>query len=1026
MKDTVYFQLFGTPQIFLNGQPILFSFSKINALLYYLVVNKTASRDEVAGLLWVNKSEKSAKKNLRNTIYQANKVLGDDYIVSPNKTILTLNESLEIESDINSFLSNPVAHFDLYQDDFLKGFFLKDSEAFDLWVVKMQNFYEQRFVQTCYQKIEQDLHNNELTHVEENIRRLIAIDEFDERNYQLLMQYYQDNQRFGKVIETYYELSSLLEQELGILPNSETKAIYEKTLAIVNHKKQHKIRKASTLFFGRTAEIEQLETNFNLFSQDQPYHSALIVGDAGVGKSALSKRVLTNVQEDFHILEVSCYQAEKDHLLRPWRGLIEQITQIIEEECLVDCTLWQETVAKFFPSLTNAPQEADYIETEIKSNINYLSQVILEVLQKISKTKKMIIFIEDIQWMDVQSIGLLTSLMLHVKHGEALFLLTLRTGYQTDIENFMATVINYEKLLTIRLAPFSKQETIAFVQKQLGNLPIDTMTMNHLFDYTEGNPFFLVEYIGLLKMNMNLDVMTVKMQDAIKNRFSYLSPVEKEVVDIVSYFYDMAPISLIAQLLGKDQLVIINAIDRLVNKNILEEKLYEEESHASFTHVKLREFIYLNQSVAKKRILHGKIAVILEEQVPLESSDPLLLSKIAYHYRKAKQELKSLEYELAYLQNFFKFQHELFPVYNRQEIRGNRTIDVEQEYTFERFRNIRQQLADLEAHHEQTEKYQLLLVKFLYLEGRYLIHCGDYNQGIENIQRVIFKSKSFHNEEYLLEGYRQMIYYYIQTDNAVDMFHYIELAMNASIKANNHESIGILLRLKGLYYLMSGDKEQAERLFYESITTFTITEAIKKKYAVNIAAAYDYLAEIERLRGNVNQSVAIQEKALALCEGTGVYSSLVVFYVDMGIALFAQKNYMRAREYFEKAQNLYTKLPSLWKKIQLNAYTALIDLQEENYEAVHKFLINSKEYLDTFSNPRDAGIVYFVKALVKHQLVHQQIADKPLAVLLAHSESYYYEKATASLSVYRDRYELQVLEELFTKLLPSTSVNESV
>ena len=41
-----------------------------------------------------------------------------------------------------------------------------------------------------------------------------------------------------------------------------------------------------------------------------------------------------------------------------------------------------------------------------------------------------------------------------------------------------------------------------------------------------------------------------------------------------------------------------------------------------------------------------------------------------------------------------------------------------------------------------------------------------------------------------------MIYYYIQTDNATDMAHYIDLAMDVAITANNNESIGIFIAIE--------------------------------------------------------------------------------------------------------------------------------------------------------------------------------------------------------------------------------------
>ena len=69
-------KLFGVPKITKDGQSVFLPYAKINALLYYILVSKVVSRDEVVGLLWPDEDEKIAKKNLRNAIYQAKKSWG--------------------------------------------------------------------------------------------------------------------------------------------------------------------------------------------------------------------------------------------------------------------------------------------------------------------------------------------------------------------------------------------------------------------------------------------------------------------------------------------------------------------------------------------------------------------------------------------------------------------------------------------------------------------------------------------------------------------------------------------------------------------------------------------------------------------------------------------------------------------------------------------------------------------------------------------------------------------------------------
>ncbi|HHJ7783829.1 TPA: LuxR family transcriptional regulator, partial [Streptococcus pyogenes] len=107
MTKGIRFQLLGSPHIFLDDKEQFFAFAKANALLYYLVVNGSVSREVAASLLWENKNTQTAKKNLRNAIYQVNKVLQADVIICPNRNLLVLNKTLDIKTDINLFLADP-------------------------------------------------------------------------------------------------------------------------------------------------------------------------------------------------------------------------------------------------------------------------------------------------------------------------------------------------------------------------------------------------------------------------------------------------------------------------------------------------------------------------------------------------------------------------------------------------------------------------------------------------------------------------------------------------------------------------------------------------------------------------------------------------------------------------------------------------------------------------------------------------------------------------------------------------------
>ena len=1001
--------MFGHPEIRLNNESILFSFSKIDALLYYLLVTKSASRDEVAGLLWPDKSDLSAKKNLRNAIYQANKMLGVEVISSPNKALLVLNKTIDIEIDVDSFMKETQENLSLYTDGFLKGFFLKDCEGFEIWVVKMRSFYEKKFLQECLKKIEQDIENGDLDNVEKNVYQLIHIDEFNESNYQLLMKFYQTNQRDGKVVEMYYNLSNTLKIELGITPNKQTKKIYEDSLERLNNHNNQGKQRFNSLFYGRFEELKQIETQLTSFKNSHSFLSMVISGEAGIGKSALANVVLDNIQNEVTIIETQCYQVEEKYSFRPWKKIIDNLSMIIKENKQIDPEIWEEAISKIFPNVEAHLAGAKLVERESSVNLNVLSDVLIDTINRISKEKKLLISIEDIQWMDSSSLDLLTNVMMHVSKN-AIFLMTSRKASRAELDFFLNNLIQCSLLETVKLSPFTYQETNEFILKKLDNSHVTDHLVENVYKHTEGNLFFLIEYVSLLQSNSNLNTMTVKMKDALKNRFLYLTEEEQEIVNIVSYFYDYALLDDLVEILGMDSLVIVNMIESLVKKNILKELDINGEMGTTFTHIKLREFIYMNQSIGKKSIIHKKIAHYLESKIHTNCVDSLLYDNISYHYKKGKDDLKALKYKLMYLEKYLGFYHELFPIDIEAQGTFKEELTFSQEKVFKQFDKIQNSLELLKVQYQGQEMFEQLTRQFLYLEGRYLIKYGEYKKGVQDIEQVINQSKDLKDSNYLLSGYKQMIYYYIQIDEPEKMIGYIELALDLSIKENNHQSIGVLLRLKGLYQIMSGSNLIAEKLLRESINTFMLTDEIAKKYAVNIAAAYNYLGEIRFNENNYSEAYEMFLKSIELCEEKNTLSSLSVFYTNAGAACFAQGKLEKAKSLLLKSRAIYEELRTFWKRPRLDAYMSLVYLQEKDYDEVKYYLDKGKEFAERMGNNRDIGIVEFGKSVVSKELVAQGEKLSDWQNWLSRDSESYAMDALNHLNQYQDAYEINFLK----------------
>jgi DNA-binding response OmpR family regulator len=78
--------LLGSFQVALAGQPLSgFASRKVQALLAYLAVeaDRPHSREELAGLLWPNYSEASARATLRSVLANLRRILGDHQALPP-------------------------------------------------------------------------------------------------------------------------------------------------------------------------------------------------------------------------------------------------------------------------------------------------------------------------------------------------------------------------------------------------------------------------------------------------------------------------------------------------------------------------------------------------------------------------------------------------------------------------------------------------------------------------------------------------------------------------------------------------------------------------------------------------------------------------------------------------------------------------------------------------------------------------------------------------------------------------------
>jgi len=243
---------------------IFFPYTKLEALFYYMVINKKATRDELADLLWGKHNEKYAKKNLRNAIYNISKLFKKDIFI--------------IKLDLDIFLHDNTEEVNAYAGEFLKGFSVKQAEVFEEWMLERRRYYHELYIKKLYFQLNKNSKKKLYNEVEYYAKLIIKADEFDENAYRLLIKTYLNKGDYIKAIKVYNELSCLLKKELNIEPDINTKILINKFLKLRNLDRNRDSSLYKKYFYGREKESSFIFSEYKNFINNKNFRSIIIFG----------------------------------------------------------------------------------------------------------------------------------------------------------------------------------------------------------------------------------------------------------------------------------------------------------------------------------------------------------------------------------------------------------------------------------------------------------------------------------------------------------------------------------------------------------------------------------------------------------------------------------------------------------------------------------------------------------------------------------------------------------------------------
>lgn len=212
----------------LDGQELswLASRSHPAALLVYLAVERSATRDHLQSLLWPEGEAGSTAHRLRNTVYELRQSLGNDCIETMGRELRAADfiqaDALDLERAVQQ--ERYAIAVDLYGGPFLAGVHLVDSSPFESWIDARRLKSTRLFRHAGRAQVRARLEAEDLAGALAIARAWVAPDPLDdEAQHQLIELLIRCGER-TEALAQYDTYSRLLEQD-DLQPLDETRAL---------------------------------------------------------------------------------------------------------------------------------------------------------------------------------------------------------------------------------------------------------------------------------------------------------------------------------------------------------------------------------------------------------------------------------------------------------------------------------------------------------------------------------------------------------------------------------------------------------------------------------------------------------------------------------------------------------------------------------------------------------------------------------------------------------------------------------
>ncbi|KAA3660509.1 MAG: hypothetical protein DWQ04_19210, partial [Chloroflexi bacterium] len=465
---------------------------------------------------------------------------------------------------------------ELFRGDFLADFYLSDSNPFNVWAETQRERLRRLALDGMAALTAVYLSQNQLDQAEDLARRQLSIDNLREAAHRQLMMVLAENGRRHEALSQYDMLHKLLWDELGVAPEPATQSLLaqieagelaaqsaESIKPIPTKGERPVFLEMAALtpasdhdaFVARMGELEQLHGSLNQAVTGES-RVIFVTGEAGQGKSALLQTFMKQAvkrHESLLVVDGTCSALiGTSDPYQPIRQWMTMLTGELESKWGLGAIsskwarrLWQAAPSVVDVILTHGPDLPGKLvptgpiekrlENQLSTNQNEivsqpaLFAQITAVLQTLAQQTPLLLVLDDMQWADSGTIGLLFHLGRQLRQSPVLLVCAYRpsdvAAGRTGERHPLASVVQeLGRLYGETAVSLENADHHAFVEALVDSQPnqLNTRFRNNLYQRTSGHALFTVELLRGMRERGDL-ILDEKVQWTASDRMNWSS-----------------------------------------------------------------------------------------------------------------------------------------------------------------------------------------------------------------------------------------------------------------------------------------------------------------------------------------------------------------------------------------------------------------------------------------------------------------------------------------------------------------------